>query len=191
MVDLLPYVTYAVDPPQPSDITNLLFVGAEETVASAFAEAGWAPAKQLSQGTGFETARALIEARGYKEAPVSLLLLDHRAPVMVFQKANNTFAMRHHLRIWRMPGTFNGLPVWACSATHDNGIDMRQDTFTFIHRVESNIDLERSKVADDLVFTGRVTQLSYVDRPKAPRSFQNATGDPIVTDGRMAVLGLR
>ncbi len=191
MVEVLPYVTYAVDPPQPSDITNVLLVGSEQALTGAFAEAGWSPARQLSQSTGFETALALIEARGYKEAPVSLLLLDQRPPDLVFEKTNNTFAMRHHVRIWRMSGDFDGIPVWACSATHDSGIDLRQETFTFIHRVESNIDLERSKLVDDLVFTGRVKQLTYVDRPKAPRSFHNATGDAIVTDGRMAVLSMQ
>ncbi|HCC56106.1 MAG TPA: hypothetical protein DEQ47_02370 [Solibacterales bacterium] len=189
MVDQLPYITYAGD--QPSDVTNLLFIGSEEQLTHAFAEAGWSTAQELGHASAFETARAMIEARGYKEAPVSLLLLDGRAPSLVFQKGNNTFAMRHHLRIWRMPGAFDAVPVWACSATHDSGIDLRQETFTFIHRIDSDIDQERAKVVDDLVFTGRVPRVSYVERPKVPRSFHNATGDPVTTDGRIAVVGLR
>lgn len=189
MVEEMPYITYAGE--QPSDVTNLLFVGSEEQLTNAFAEAGWSTAQQLGHGSAFETARAVIEARGYKEAPVSLLLLDQRAPSLVFQKGNNTFAMRHHLRIWRMRGAFDGAPVWACSATHDSGIDLRQETFTFIHRIDADIDQERSKVVDDLIFTGRVARLSYVERPRVPRSFHNATGDPVTTDGRMAVIGLR
>ncbi len=191
MVEVLPYVTYAVQPPEPSDVTNVLLIGSQQAVTAAFNEAGWSPAQELSQQSKFEVARALIESRGYKEAPVSVLLLDRRAPTFVFQKSFDTFAMRHHIRLWRMPGTFNGIPVWSCSATHDNGIDLSQDTFTFVHRVETNIDRERSKVIDDLVFTGRVNGLALVDRPNVSRSFRNATGDAIVTDGRIAVLGLR
>jgi LysM repeat protein len=189
MVTVLPFITYAANPPEPSDVTNLVFIGYEAAVTKAFADAGWSAAQELSEVSKFEAARALIESRGYKEAPVSLLLLDRRAPAFVYQKSLNSFAMRHHLRIWRMPGTFNGVPVWSCSATHDSGIDLSQETFTFVHRIDSNIDRERQKVIDDLVFTGDVSALSLVDRAKAPRSFRNATGDAVVTDGRVAVLG--
>jgi electron transfer flavoprotein alpha subunit len=42
----------------------------------------------------------------------------------------------------------------------------------------------------DLVFTGRVKALSLVERPNAPRQSENATGDKLETDGRLAVLVL-
>ncbi len=136
----------------------------------------------------FETLRALAEDRGYNEAPVSVLLLDGSPPDMVFEKTNDTFARRHHLRIWRRPGMVDGKPVWAVAATHDTGINFSEADRTFIHRIDAQIDREREKVVDDLLFTGRVKACELVDRLQVPRKTSNATGDSIETDGRIAVL---
>jgi hypothetical protein len=183
-----PFQTVAQNPPKPSDITNIMLIGTEEEVRSAFREAGWNAAASLSGRAKFETFRALAEDRGYNEAPVSVLMLDGKPPDMVFEKLNNTFASRHHLRIWRRPAVFLGKPVWAVAATHDIGINFSEADRTFIHRVDSQIDNERAKVVTDLLFTGRIQGIELVDRPSVPLHSQNATGDNLETDGRMAVL---
>jgi len=180
--------TVAQNPPKPSDITNILLIGTEEEVQNAFREAGWNAAASLSGRAKFETFRALAEDRGYNEAPVSILLLDGKPPDLVFEKLNNTFAQRHHLRIWRQTATFSGKPVWAVAATHDIGINFSETDRTFIHKVDSQIDNERAKVVTDLLFTGRVQGIELVDRPNVPIHSQNATGDNLETDGKMAVL---
>jgi hypothetical protein len=185
-----PFQTTAQNPPKPSDITNLLFVGSEEALSQAFAAAGWSPAAALSARSKLETLRALAEDRGYKEAPVSVLLLEERPPDLVFQKQNNTFARRHHLRIWRRPELLRGRPVWVCAATHDTGISFSEQNRTFIHRIESEIDRERTKVVNDLLFTGLVKGMLLVARPEVPRGGMNATGDKLSTDGRIAALVL-
>lgn len=183
-----PFQTFALRPHRASDVTNLMFIGSEDQLEEAFAAAGWSSAARLNGLSKFETAIAIIEQRGYKEAPVSVLLLDERPPDLVFQKGANTFAARHHLRIWRMTDMFAGKPVWVSSATHDIGIDFSQQDMTFIHKIDSNIDLERAKVVNDLVFTGQVRSFLTLDRPDVPRQSQNATGDKIATDGKIAAL---
>jgi hypothetical protein len=188
LVNSEPMRTVAVKPPRPSDMTNLMFLGSREQIEGAFTAAGWSPADKLGRQSEFETFRAMAEGRGYKEGPVSILLLDGRAPDMVFEKANNTFASRHHLRIWHRPGTFDGKEIWVCAATHDIGIDFSQRDYTFIHKVDTEVDRERAKVVNDLLFTGKVRGLALVERPDAPVDGQNATGDAFKTDGRMAVL---
>jgi len=180
--------TFAEHPRRASDITNLMFIGEIEQIAAALREAGWVGSQALSGESKFETALAIIEQRGYKEAPVSVLLLNNRAPDAVMQKANNTFSARHHLRIWRSPDTYAGQTVWLCSATHDIGIDYSDQDRTFIHKIDSNIDLERLKVVNDLEFTGKVRGSTVVPRPALPTNFRNATGDDVDTDARMAVL---
>ncbi len=187
-VEQEPFQTIAQQPPKPSDVTNLLLIGTERALRRAFKEAGWSLAAGLNPRSKLETLRALAEDRGYREAPVSVLLLDGKPPNLVFEKANNTFARRHHLRIWRRPGNFRGKPVWAVAATHDIGIDSSDAERVFIHRIDSDIDRERQKVADDLLFTGRVQTLDLVTRPAVPRQGRNAVGDAVVTDGRIAVL---
>jgi len=186
-----PFQTVAQKPPKPSDIVNLLLIGSEEQVRRIFADSGWSEAANLDGRAKFETFRALAEARGYNEAPVSVLLLDGRPPDLVFEKLNNTFARRHHLRIWRRPTTFLGKPVWAIAATRDIGINFSEQDRTFIHRIDSNIDQERAKVAGDLLFTGNVQGIALVPRPAVPQHSQNATGDSLDTDASVAVLLLK
>ena len=186
-----PFQTIAQKPPKPSDVTNLMLLGTEDAVRSAFKDAGWSAAAGLSTKSKFETFKAIAEDRGYSEAPVSILLLDGNPPDIVFEKTNNTFAKRHHLRIWRRPSTFQGQPVWAVAATHDIGISFSEQDRTFIHKIDSQIDNERAKVVNDLLFTGRVQAIALVERPNVPQHGQNATGDNLDTDGKIAVLQLK
>jgi hypothetical protein len=114
------------------------------------------------------------------EAPVSILHLDGRALAVVFEKANNTFLKRHHPRIWLRPDSYQGRPMWVCAATHATGIDFSAE--------DPSIDMERSKVVNDLLRTGMVQSFLMVDGANAPQHGQNATGDNLNTDGKMAVL---
>jgi len=184
-----PFRTRAAKSLKESDVTNIMFLGNRDDLGNAFQAAGWSAADQLNAKSKLETFRAMTEQRGYKEAPVSVLYLDGQPPDLVFQKQNDTFNLRHHLRIWQRPERFHGQEVWVCSATHDTGIDFSEENRTFVHTVDGQIDRERAKVVNDLLFTGRVKGLSLVDRPAVPRSLFNATGDKIETDGRMAVVG--
>jgi LssY C-terminus len=191
LVDGEPFQTIAQDPPKPSDITNLLLIGSEDEVRQTFTAAGWSVASGLTTEAKFETFKALAENRGYKEAPVSILMLDGKAPDIVFEELNNTFSSRHHLRVWRRPSTFQGQPVWSVAATHDTGISFSEENRTFIHKIDPQIDRERAKVVNDLLFTGKVQSVELVERPKVPQHGQNATGDNLETDGRIAVLVLK
>ena len=187
-VETLPLRTVARRPALPSDLTNLLFIGTREAVEQAFRSAGWSPARKLDANSAIETAIAIIEARGYHEAPVSTILLEGRYPEMVFQKTTNTFAKRHHVRIWRVDGTFGGNPLWIGAATHDTGIAFAADERAFYHTIDAEIDKERDKIVNDLVFDARAERLGLVERAHAPRATRNATGDRVVTDGRIAVV---
>lgn len=186
-----PFQTVAQSPPKPSDITNLLLVGTEEQIKRAFSEAGWNTAAELNALSKFETMRAIAENRGYREAPVSILLLDGKPPDMVFQKLTNTFARRHHLRVWKRPTEFGGRPLWSVAATHDIGISFSEQSRTFIHLIDPQIDRERGKVVSDLVFTGRVQSSQLIGRPHVPKKSENATGDALETDAHIAVLVLQ
>jgi hypothetical protein len=84
-----------------------------------------------------------------------------------------------------------GKPVWVIAATHDTGINFSEQNRTFIHKIDSAIDRERAKVVTDLLFTEMVQSLALVDRPGVPQHSENATGDTLETDGKMAVLLLR
>jgi len=176
---------------QPADLVNVAFIGKKDQIQRAFHSAGWSTAASLGIRSGLKTFLATIRHRGYHEAPMSKLFLDGREPDLVFQKQNNTFAKRHHLRIWRTDQTLDDQPVWLAAATHDIGIAVLKKGTHWIHRIDPHLDLEREKVAADLCFSGQVQGMALLDRPDAPREDFNATGDRIFTDGRLLVLDLK
>src|SRR5581483_923500 len=68
LVNTEPFRTVAQNPPLPSDMTNIMLIGTAQQVHTAFQNAGWFSAAALSRNSKMETARALIEDRGYSEA---------------------------------------------------------------------------------------------------------------------------
>jgi hypothetical protein len=189
-VNRLPFRTRTKSKGIPSDVTNLVFVGTEEQLRLSFANAGWSEATVLSPDSKFQTVRALAESRGYSDAPVSVLLLNDHGPAFTFEKTLNTFSKRHHLRVWKVAGEWQGQTVWTAAATQDISLGFSKQK-TLIHRVQPEIDRERAKIVNDLAFVQCVDGLELVDRPHSPRNFHNATGDQLITDGRVAVLRLK
>jgi hypothetical protein len=131
-----------------------------------------------------------LRQTGYNDAPVSTLLLQGRPPELVFQKSLNTFAKRHHLRVWQLTSTHNGRNVWVAAATHDIATTNERGGTKWSHRIDPHIDRERDWVESDLLFIGSATAYAQIDRPRAPKQLSNATGDVIVTDGKMSVVEL-
>jgi LssY C-terminus len=103
----------------PSDRTNLMFLGNRQQIVVAFEESGWIQASQLGVKSAIKAAQVTVRQTGYSDAPVSALLLQDRLPDLVFQKSLDTFAKRHHLRIWKLSSTYMGREVWVGAATHD------------------------------------------------------------------------
>jgi hypothetical protein len=184
----LPDRTHTRYPPVPSDWINLAFLGSRQELARAFEAADWSTADQLCVRTEARTFFAVMEHHAYQRAPVSALLVWDREPDLVYQKQTNTFAKRHHIRLWSTDRLWKGRMVWIAAATHDIGIDFSREARTFTHRVASDVDLERLKVVDDLRFAGQAGSVWYLSRPSVPAQSSNATGDVTRTDGRLAVL---
>ena len=173
-----------------SDVTNLMFLGSRRQLVAAFNEAGWFEADDLTIRSAAKTLGATIRQAGYSTAPVSTLRVNGQPPDLVFQKSLNTFAKRHHLRLWKQPQTYNGREVWIGAATHDIAISNAKAGTKWSHRIDPHIDRERDWVSTDLLFAGTAAAYADVDRPAAPRKTANATGDQILTDGKMSVLQL-
>jgi hypothetical protein len=184
-----PLRTHAKDK-TPSDITNLMFLGSRQQLLAAFGEAGWFEADDLNIRSAAKTVGATIRQTGYTSAPVSTLMIDGRPPDLAFQKSLNTFAKRHHLRIWKQPGMYNGREVWVGAATHDIAISKARGGTKWSHRIDPHIDRERDWVETDLLYIGTAIAYADLDRPAVPKKAANATGDTILTDGKMSVLEL-
>jgi hypothetical protein len=169
----------------PSDVTNLVFVGSREDLRAGFRAAGWGTAQAITPKSDVRTLVAAIARLGYAEAPVSAEFINGHLPDEVFQKQLNTVSKRDHVRIWRRPETFEGQAIWIAAATHDTGL-------TFLtHSIDPDLDDERLKIVNDLAFAGAVESQLLVDRPNAPRQARTSSGQPIRTDGQVAVVVLK
>ena len=173
-----------------SDMTNLMFIGSQKEIMAAFGEARWFEADSLNAGSALKAVQATMRQSGYAGAPVSSLLMNERPPDLVFQKSLNTFAKRHHVRIWKLAKQYNGRDVWVGAATHDIATTNSRAKTKWSHRIDPHVDRERDWVETDLLFAGTAEGYVDVERPHAPRQASNATGDDIVTDGKMSVVQL-
>jgi hypothetical protein len=174
-----------------SDLVNVVFIGSQDQIAKAFTAAGWTQARPPSIRARFVGVRAVIDGLGYRTAPMSQQSMNDVPPDMSWQKGLNDVAKRHHVRIWRQSQTWNGQEMWLGAATHD--VDyayLRPGSTGVTHRIEQDIDRERDKIAYDLQFTSCTSLVDWWDRPGAPLEAHNATGDPMTTDGSLAVIRL-
>jgi hypothetical protein len=171
-----------------TDVINFAFVGSREEVIRAFEASGWMAADALTPRTFARTYAAYTSMRAYRNAPVSSIYYADRLPELVFQKAFNSVAKRHHIRLWA--ADFEGTQVWLAAATHDTsaGFDWRRMSFT--HRVDRAIDRERSKVLNDLTYAGCVLVNGLIQRPKLE---QPPPADTVqaITDGAAAAVVLQ
>ncbi|MFI5183720.1 MAG: LssY C-terminal domain-containing protein [Vicinamibacteria bacterium] len=187
----LPFRTQSANHHRDSDVTNLMFVGSQAQVETAFVGAGWTLARSMGLRARLRGLEALLEHRDYKPAAVSRQDLEGCPADLVFEKQNNTLAKRHHIRIWRYSEAPAGETVWVGAATHDVGIAFSRRDHAFTHRIDPRIDVEREKIVNDLQLTGQVAAVSLVDRAETPPLATGTGPGAMETDGRMAVVVLR
>ena len=179
----------------PSDVISIAMIGSASQLSAAFAHAGWTRAVPLSFRDDFVVFEKAAKGQGFESQPVSELVLNGRAPTVVYEKVADTFVKRHHFRVWRWPAgavDADTSALWLIAATHDTGLMFSTKRRSFTHIVDPRIDEERDKIVSDLVAAGTVSAMSYVPRV-APASGTTVNGGkkPAVTDWRLAVLELR
>jgi hypothetical protein len=190
VVAAIPDRTYAPNPHRPSDLTNVLLIGSHDEVAAAFSAAGWAQALPTSFRRRVRWLRAIGERRGFNSAPMSALLLNGMEPDMSWEKGFNDVTKRHHIRLWKQPGDWNGEDLWIGAATRDVDLAYLRPGQRLTHKIAADVDQEREKVAYDLAFTSCASVLGWIGRPEVPGFTENATGDSMTTDKRLVVVQL-
>ena len=173
---------------EPADLINLVLVGPADGVLRAFQAAGWAKSDRKTAGSVVRTYFSIILRSGYKKAPMARMVLDGNRADIELQKSLDTFSKRHHLRVWSRPAEGPGEPMWVAAATEDIGIKFSRQARNFTHVIDGNVDAERTKVVDDLLYTGCVSEGGLSERGKLPARLENGTGTKLETDGRVAVL---
>jgi LssY-like putative type I secretion system component LssY len=190
MVQSLPERTFTRQG-QDADAINLVFLGSREQLDDSFAAAGWKDSDPASRRAAFRQFHAFLALKNYPTQPMSQQLFEGRASDIMRQKSLDSYAKRDHSRIWSTGERWAGQLAWVAAGTRDTGavISFRQKKL--IHHVEANIDDERDKIVRDLTVAGCVDAVFVAARPAASRSFANATGDDLRTDGGVGVVKLK
>ena len=187
MVESIPAWSYSGRKSQ--DPVTLVYIGGEDRMTAAFAAAGWTGSVAHSTAARWKVIRAIAENNPDPNAPMRTLLLSGAEPDFSLQKTLDTFEKRDHLRIWRREGSqWEDQTVWASAATRDIATGFGLRPFGFTHRIDVNVDQERDRVVRDLVYTGCVDSVQYVDRGRLAELPDYRRG--IQSDGRVAVVFL-
>ena len=133
----------------------------------------------------------LVNNSGYPQEPMRPFLLNGEPAEMKWQKSLNSYARRDHLRMWEWTDPVTGKTVWLSASTHDTGAALSLKYRQFVHHISPEIDEERSKVIRDLTAAGCVQSVHMIARPGVPNLTQSYNGDPVRTDGSLAVVTLK
>jgi hypothetical protein len=163
----------------PSDLVNILFLGGGEPIGNAFQAAGWTGAQRGSMMSFYRTFHSVVQRMGYKMGPMGSLTLNGVTADAEYQKNLDTFSKRHHLRLWKQE---NG-NIWLAAATEDTGYTVRRMHIT--HATDPFIDNERTKVLNDLAFTGCVEAASLVTRSSSDAGEEDRFAG---TDGKVVAI---
>ena len=175
------------------DPANLVVVADFSTIQTAFGTR-WDETETITMSTSWKTAKAFMVGSRYRYSPVSPLYMYGRSQDFALQRARHTINERLHLRLWLTPMRFENKPVWVGQISRDIGVRFTWRTWNLTtHRIDPDVDDARDYVVEDLLGSGHLEWMGYVDgvdasEPDAPR--HNLTGDPYLTDGYRVVLVL-
>lgn len=193
--DLLRKIPRRVKDPSgnPGDMVNVLLIGTQDDVTSAFKAAGWVEVDRSVTDTILTGALATFSKEAYLTMPMSILYLFDRPQDYGFAHAEpvKVVESRNHLRAWKSPYEAAGRPVWCIAATHDIGFERDQRNNGLTHKIDPAIDGEREYVNDTLSSTGLVMQRTHVTPPDALLTAKTATGGEFHSDGRILILVIK
>ena len=176
---------------QDADIVNVVLLGSEEQIDTAFRAAGWSNGDQMSTRSVLRQARAFLSFQNYPSAPITTQLVDGQKVSSTWEKGLDSYAKREHLRLWGRNDVIEGQLVWLGAMTRETGAALSLRQHKFIHHIDAQMDEGREILARDLGLAGCVAAVYYVQRPQMLHAAMNATGDPMRTDGSLAVVQLK
>ncbi len=191
----------------PGDPVNLALIGTLEQLRSSFVSLGWSEADPLGLTSSWRMVRAFVFKRSYSKAPFSTLYLFGRGQDIGFQRAiDNSPRKRHHIRFWALglttaqrtweSGSFwlnterppdNESVLWVGAGTKDTGLSFTRLTFQVTHATDSDANLERDYIIDELV------RHRALDGVRAVASGQHLPAEHVnhyVTDGDITLARL-
>ena len=174
------------------DPLNLIIIGEPQAMWPAFLRMGWDPTTALNTGSALKTGVHGIFGGAWRYAPISDLYVWGRPQDIALQKVRSNIHYRNHLRLWKAPVTYKGLPVAIGQISRDIGsrLTTKSPTLT-THRIDPDVDETRASLLQDFLWGQSLAVFGWaggvgeipIDDPRG-----NLTGDPFFTDGKRAVM---
>jgi hypothetical protein len=177
------------------DPVNIALLGSQAQLHAAMCAAGWSRADDLTASTGWRIVRDTLVRRGYREAPVSpLLLFDRRQDFAYQQQVGSNPGSRHHVRFWQCPDGWKlpgGRAVdWVASASFDRSVGLSLFTLQVTHKIAADTDTERDYIVHTVCATNAAARVSVIEDFSAGYHARNGGGDSIATDGNLPIIDL-
>ncbi|WP_163266181.1 LssY C-terminal domain-containing protein [Chelativorans alearense] len=192
----IPRVTRAADG-LPADPVNVVLIGSQEQLRSAFMAADWHVADSLTFRSAAKMVVSFVLNRSYPTAPFSALYLFARKQDIGFQEdVGDSPRKRHHIRFWAAdmdPESGIGdltywtrrrhidpslSQVWVGAGTTDTGFGLQSMTWQISHRVDRHADSEREHIVGALRDAECITEEHYIEAGEP-------VGTHFITDGRI------
>ena len=175
------------------DMVNFVIVGSQEKVQAALDAAEWHVADVDSKEAGLKAIMNTYEKKDYLQMPMSHLYLWDRMQDFGYEQAQafSVVATRHHFRMWKSPFTWNNEIVWVGAATHDTGFEKDIRTGHLTHKIDPNVDDERTNLAQGLEKSGKTKSMTYYLPPNPVTEAKNASGGSYHSDGKLLVVFIK
>ena len=172
------------------DMVNLIFIGRQEDVQSAFDRTGWVKPEHWRLKSAWHV---VTQRNHYVRQPMSRFFLFGRSQDYAFAKPDPAaiVSRRHHIRIWKTGSEVDGHAVWAGAATHDIAIEIAKRGRLFNHRIDPNVDSERDFIGANLLQSHPLAEQRYVEGANPVFRAQTASGQDYYSDSRILLVDLR
>jgi len=173
-----------------ADLINVLFLGSQDQIDSAFGAAGWTDSDHNSAHSVLRQFRAFLTLSNYPTAPISTQYLEGQPQDLARQKSFNSYGKRDHVRLWKESAGVSGQEAWLAAYTRETSAVLSVTNHKFIHHVDRNLDDGVNMLVRDLTLAGCVKSVHLLPRPELRDTVMNATGDQMFTDGTLTVVQL-
>jgi membrane-associated phospholipid phosphatase len=166
---------------------SLIFIATSDQLKATFMRAGWYVADSSTLNNTFHAFLSAAKNEQYLTAPVTPAYLNFQPETIAFEKPTHTNSLRqrHHTRLWKTNFNVAGIPVWAATASLDQGIGIGSKVALPTHHIDPNIDAERNYISQSLDQSN-----TSLLRVAEPQDGHNASGDIFFTDGQAVVIQL-
>lgn len=173
---------------RPMEPINVILIGREADLETAFAQAGWEPTDRISFASSWRLLVAELRNQPPPRAP-GLPTFWHGQPNQRgFQHVDpgGSVRERHHLHLWDTDFRVSGASVWLGTVHFDKEAKTNSGTGLLIHQVDADIDKERDALRAVLLRSkcaGKIDEAVVTE----PMAGKNAIGNPFFTDGKAIV----